>query len=53
MVLSWGGLKVIKDIIKNIYMVETLQDERLPRALNINYYSGGLKKYETYVGNQN
>jgi hypothetical protein len=33
-------------------MVETLQDERLPRALNINY-NGKLKKYETYVGNQN
>ena len=39
---SWEGpYKIVKVIFGNSYMVETLQGERLPRALNGRY----LKKY--------
>ena len=39
---SWEGpFKIIKVIFGNSYMVETMQRERLPRALNERY----LKKY--------
>jgi len=39
---SWEGpYKIIKVIFGNSYMVETMQGERLPRALNGRY----LKKY--------
>ena len=39
---AWEGpYKIFKVIFKNSYMVETLQGERLPRALNGRY----LKKY--------
>ena len=39
---SWEGpFKIIKVIFGNSYMVETMQGERLPRALNGRY----LKKY--------
>ena len=39
---SWEGpYKIVKVIFENSYMVETLQGERLPRALNGRY----LKKY--------
>ena len=41
---SWeGNYKVVKVIAGNSYMVETMQGERLPRALNGRY----LKKYYT------
>jgi hypothetical protein len=39
---SWEGLyKIVNVIFGNSYMVETMQGERLPRALNGRY----LKKY--------
>ena len=39
---SWEGpYKIVKDIFGNSYIVEALQGERLPRALNGRY----LKKY--------
>ena len=39
---SWEGpYKIVKVIVGNSYMVETMQGERLPRALNGRY----LKKY--------
>ena len=39
---SWKGpYKIVKVIFRNSYMVETLQGEHLPRALNGRY----LKKY--------
>ena len=39
---SWEGpYKIVKIIFGNSYMVETMQGERLPRALNVGY----LKKY--------
>ena len=39
---SWEGpYKIVKVILENSYMVETLQGEHLPRALNGRY----LKKY--------
>ena len=45
--LSWEGIyKIVKFIFDNSYMVETLQGERLPRALNRRY----LKKYYSAFG---
>ena len=44
---SWEGpYKIIKVIFGNSYMVETMQGERLPRALNGRY----LKKYYPACG---
>ena len=43
---SWEGpYKIVKVIFGNSYMVETMQRERLPRALNGRY----LKKYYSSV----
>ena len=43
---SWEGpYKIVKVIFGNSYMVETMQGERLPRALNGRY----LKKYHLSV----
>ena len=40
--LSWEGpYRVVKVIFKNSYMMETLQEDRLPRAINEKY----LKKF--------